>query len=110
MKVSLLCIAFSLLSLCAFAHPPTNIDISTNESTVQIVVAHDVKDTKTHYIKRIELSLNGEKIITQAFATQFDKDIQKAVYFLPALKAGDQITVDADCNIYGDLSKTYTVQ
>jgi desulfoferrodoxin (superoxide reductase-like protein) len=110
MKIGLFSLVFSLLSVCAFAHPPSNIDISTNEDTVQVTVTHNVNDPHTHYIKTIELSLNGKKIIEQSFSFQYDKNFQKATYFLPALKKGDVLSVDADCNQFGDLSKKYTVQ
>jgi hypothetical protein len=109
MKIWLMSCVFSLMSICAFAHPPSNIEISTGAGIVQIVVAHNVEDPRTHYIKTIEVSLNGKKIIEQSFTFQFDKDVQKANYFLPALKSGDELVVDADCNQFGDLSTHYRI-
>jgi hypothetical protein len=110
MKIFLLSLSISCASLCAFAHPPSNIDIAVSEAVVQIVVAHEVSDPNTHYIKTIELSLNGKKTVEQSFSFQFNKDVQKATFFLPALKKGDELLIDADCNQFGDLSKKYTVR
>jgi desulfoferrodoxin (superoxide reductase-like protein) len=105
--IFLLCITSACV---AFAHPPARIDIVPSATVINITVTHPVKDPLTHYIKLIEVSLNGKKIIEQKFSLQTTAMEQRATYHIPELKKGDVVAVDADCNLYGDLQQTLTVQ
>ncbi|MFA5271650.1 MAG: hypothetical protein WC412_04840 [Candidatus Omnitrophota bacterium] len=93
----------------AFGHPPQKIDITQSDKTINIVVTHNVKDPATHYIKLIEVVLNGKKIIDQEFSLQ-TANFQKATYSIPDLKKGDILEVDADCNQFGDLKEKIKIE
>ena len=99
--------AIILLTSSAFAHPPSDIRISYNESTKMLtaVIIHPVNDTKSHYIKRVEVSLNGQKIIEQKISRQDNENDQGVSYFIPDAKPGDKISVEAYCSVSGKLIK-----
>ncbi|MBU2103227.1 MAG: hypothetical protein ABH865_09205 [Candidatus Omnitrophota bacterium] len=104
MRVLLFSILFFLASLPVFAHSPEAVTISAEGAMVAVIVEHQVADPRGHYIKRIEISLNGRHIIVQEFSLQGSNTQQKAVYEIPGLKKGDILAVDADCNKGGDRS------
>ena len=108
MKIIIVLIVSLFYSILVFAHPPTKIDISVNETVIGIIVTHPVPNPANHYINKIEVSLNEKKIIEQSFSLQTE-NTQKASYNIPELKKGDVVTVEADCNQYGELEQKITV-
>lgn len=110
MKILMIFLVCITSPCVVFAHPPKKIDISSTATVVTITVTHPVKDPLTHYIKLIEVSLNGKRIIEQKFSLQLDATEQKTTYQIPELKKGDVLEVDADCNLYGDLKEKVTIQ
>lgn len=103
-----------VLAFCitAFCHPPKDIIISFDlaKSTVKADIIHDSKNIAKHYIKQVEVKVNGVKAITQQETTQVDNEKQTVIYVIAGLKAGDRVSIDADCSIYGDLTKEAVVQ
>ena len=99
------------LSLSVFAHPPSDIIITFDleKSLVKVDIMHDTRDMAKHYIKQIEVLLNGKSIIKQQAATQTSAEKQSVVYIIPGLKAGDKVAIDADCSIFGDLTREAVV-
>lgn len=93
------------------AHPPSDIQVKYQAKTqlLNITVFHNVKDPKTHYIKEIEVILNGEKIIVQNFSQQSGAQTQLAVYQLYGVKPGDKVSVEAECSKFGVLSKDFKI-
>jgi desulfoferrodoxin (superoxide reductase-like protein) len=111
-----LIITFGLLFLVvnsiAFAHPPTEI-IFNYDAKVKILsigVAHAVKDYKKHFIKEINIKVNGKGWITQNFLSQTNLDAQAASYAQVDLKKGDVIEVLAVCNLSGQLKKKFQIK
>jgi len=90
------------------SNPPQDITLKIFGSKLDVFVIHPSSNPAQHFIKTIDISLNGTKIITQIFSTQA-KDGQTAVYFIPGLKKGDKIIVSAVCSVYGDLQKKVLV-
>lgn len=95
----------------AMAHPPSSIDIAFDPDTqaVNVTVNHDVKDTKTHYIKEIDVSVNGKPLLTDKYTFQDNNKTQPAVYELPDLAPGDKVSVKASCSISGMNTAELTV-
>jgi hypothetical protein len=92
-----------------FAHPPKDILISAENEKIVITAIHDVKDPVKHFIIKIIVSVNDQKVIEQAFIKQADNEKQVAQYLFPGLKAGDKIKAEAQCNIFGKLAKEAVV-
>jgi uncharacterized membrane protein len=87
----------------AFTHPASKVDLSYHleDHILTVVAEHDTKDITKHRIDQIIVQLNGNEIIQQTFAIQFDQEMQKATYLIPDAKAGDEIVVIARCSVYG---------
>jgi len=102
-----------VLGFCftVFGHPPSDIIITFDlqKSMVMVDIMHDTRDMAKHYIKQIEVLLNGKSIIKQQASTQTSAGKQSVVYVIPGLKIGDKVAIDADCSIFGDLTKEAVV-
>jgi desulfoferrodoxin (superoxide reductase-like protein) len=85
------------------AHPPDAVDAAFDlESHVLTVeVEHGTRDAAKHYIDKIEVELNGDKIIEQKFGAQIDGHLQRAIYMIADAAIDDEIKVTAHCNISG---------
>ena len=103
---------FSFLSSFSYAHPPADI-IVTYDSQSKILkaeIVHNVSNPKTHYITKVDISLNGKEIIEHKISYQ-DNNIKQIVsYLIPDAKKNDILEVEAYCNISGKLSKKIKVE
>jgi desulfoferrodoxin (superoxide reductase-like protein) len=88
-----------------YGHPPTDIKVSYDPATMTVnaVITHPVADPATHFIKKVDVSLNGKEVISQEIGRQDDSETQTVIYRLPDVKEGDAIEVEAYCNIAGVL-------
>ena len=95
----------------ASATPPTDIIFSfdTANSIVKADIVHPTENPKDHFIYLIQVSVNGKQLIKQEATEQANADVQKVAYLIPGLKPGDKVSIEADCNKYGDLTKEATV-
>ncbi|MFC1517715.1 hypothetical protein ACFL5G_04065 [Candidatus Margulisiibacteriota bacterium] len=106
MILVLICLA---IAGTGFAHPPRDVDIKVDGNKVEVTVDHPVGNTKLHLIDKIDLYVNGKKMVKQTFLVQGENG-QKVIYIIPSLKAEDVIKVKASCNKYGDKSKRLEVK
>jgi ribosomal protein S17 len=85
------------------AHPPkeVKIEFDPDAKMMTVIAYHDTKDPSKHYLRVLEVELNGDKMIEQKFKSQPDAETQKAHYWLNDAKIGDTITVIATCSIAG---------
>lgn len=97
----------SSFSSTASAHPPSDIKITYDSGTkiLKAVITHKVSDVKKHFINKVDIGLNGKKIISHAISQQDDNISQTVSYLIPDAKAGDSLSVEAYCNISGKLEK-----
>jgi hypothetical protein len=97
---------FALYAL-SYAHPPSEIDISYDPVTriLTAIITHNVNDPQAHYIKKVDIGLNGQEIIGQEISRQ-DNDITQTVsYRIPDARPGDILSVEAYCSISGMLKR-----
>jgi len=99
---------FAASAACAYAHPPARIDANVNGTVLDLCVFHTVSDPADHYVDRIEVHVNGDKVIDQKYTMQPD-NTQKAIYIIPSLQKGDEIEIRARCCKKGDKKKKITV-
>jgi desulfoferrodoxin (superoxide reductase-like protein) len=111
MRIFLFILFSLLISFSGFGHPPEKIGIRANllDKKIDIIAEHPLDEPNKHYIKRIEVILNGRKIISQDFLLQTG-DIQHASYIVEGLKKGDILEVEAECNLSGSLHNKITVE
>ena len=98
---------FLLLSTTAYAHPPSDIKITFDPETkiLSAVITHDVSNPATHFIKKVDVSLNGQEIIEQMISRQDNFNTQAVSYLIPDFKEGDLLAVEGYCSISGKLEK-----
>ncbi|MCX7994805.1 MAG: hypothetical protein N3A65_03390 [candidate division WOR-3 bacterium] len=93
----------TLFTIATFAHPPSEIvaEYDTTSKILQIIVNHSVRDAQKHYINKVEIELNGSKIIEQKSNKQIDNKIQHYIYKIHDARTEDSISIEANCNISG---------
>lgn len=96
----------------AYAHPPSDIIITFDSTTkmLQAVIVHKVNNPLSHYIKTVDVGLNGKEISIQNFTRQDNNDSRTVSYHIPDAKEGDVLSVEGYCSISGKLQKEITVK
>lgn len=100
-----------LSPLSAMASPPWKVDVEFDYSTkkIQVTTWHKTRNLKNHFIKKVDIFVNGEKLQSTELTGQQNRAFQKTQgYFLEA-KRGDKISAIADCNIRGSLEGEITL-
>jgi desulfoferrodoxin (superoxide reductase-like protein) len=111
-RVILIIFVFLAMVSSAYAHPPSDIKITFDPQTkmLQAVIIHNVSNPVNHYIKKVDLGLNGKEIITQELSRQDNNESQTVHYFIPDAKAQDMLSVEGYCSISGKLEKEIKAQ
>lgn len=104
--------AFLFAASSAYAHPPSDIKITFDAKTkiLNALITHNVSDTRKHYIKKVDVGLNAREIIGQQISEQDNNLTQSVSYFIPDVKDGDMLSVEAYCSISGKLKKEIQVK
>jgi hypothetical protein len=108
--VTTLAVTACLMAVPAMAHPPSDMTIAYDKGSQQLAVTitHQVDDPKTHYVRDVLVSVNGNVISNPTYHDQPAKDAFTYTYTIPA-KDGDTLQVTADCVLAGSTSRTYTL-
>jgi hypothetical protein len=103
---------FFTASFTVYAHPPSDIKITfdPNTKTLHAIIIHNVSNPNSHYIKRVDVALNGKEIIEHSISRQDNNDSQTVSYLVPDAKAGDTLSVEGYCSISGKLEKEISVK
>jgi len=98
---------FSFLSSFSYAHPPSDIIITydSQSKVLKAEIVHNVSNPQTHYISKVNISLNGKEIIEHKISSQDNNLKQTVSYLIPDAKKGDILGVEAYCSISGKLTK-----
>ncbi|HNW38951.1 MAG TPA: hypothetical protein PL125_05210 [Candidatus Omnitrophota bacterium] len=106
-KILLGSVIYFALSAVAYAHPPSDIKITFDRQTkiLQAVIMHDVSNPSNHFIKKVDVSLNGKEIIGQSISRQDNFNTQTVSYLIPDAKEADVFSVEGYCSISGKLEK-----
>lgn len=96
----------------AYAHPPSGIVITFDPKTkiLNAVIMHEVSNPVNHFIKRVDIALNGKEIIEHTLSRQDNNVSQSVAYLIPDAKRGDILSVEAYCSISGKLKKEIEVK
>ena len=111
-KIALVLCGLLVLSATAFAHPPSDIKISFDPETklLSAIIEHRVSSPQSHYIKKIDIKLNGKEIQTLVFKKQDSNADQTFAVPVPEAQKGDTLSVEGYCNLSGKLEKKIEVQ
>lgn len=107
--LAILC--FILGTQQVYAHPPSKItaDYDPSGKTLTVVISHEVRNPTEHFIKKVEVKLNGIEIIEQKISRQDNNDTQSVSYIIPDAQSGDTIKVVARCSLSGKLAQELKV-
>lgn len=108
----LIVFVFAAAISTAYAHPPSDITITFDAKTkiLQAVIMHNTSNPASHYIKKVDVGLNGKEIIEHTVSKQDNNESQTIIYLIPDVKDGDVISVEAYCSISGKLQREITVK
>lgn len=111
-KITAILIGLFLFSATVYAHPPQEIQVAYDAKTKMLsaVIVHNVSNPATHFIKHVDIALNGKEIIKQEVSRQDNNVSQSVIYVIPDARTGDVISVEGYCSISGKLSKEIKVQ
>ena len=95
----------------AYAHPPSDIIITFDPKTkiLNAVIMHNVSNPQNHFIKKVDVALNGKEIIEHKLSRQDNNVSQTVSYLIPDAKTGNILSVEAYCSISGKLKKEIKV-
>jgi hypothetical protein len=96
----------------AYAHPPSDIKITFDTQTkmLEAVIVHNTSNPVNHYIKKVDIGLNGKEIIEHMISREDNNQTQTVRYLIPDAKDGDVVLVEGYCSISGKLKKEITVK
>lgn len=91
----------------AYAHPPQDIIINYDpvKKVLKAVIIHNVSDPAKHYIKKVDVAINGKEVIEHRISRQDNFDNQTVSYVMPDAAWGDVLSVEAYCSMSGVLKK-----
>jgi desulfoferrodoxin (superoxide reductase-like protein) len=105
--LSILSLVFLLSASIAYAHPPSDIIITYDAATKTLTaeIKHSVSNPTQHYIKKVDIGLNGKEIAELKFKKQDSYFSQDITYTFTDIKPADTLSVEAYCSISGKLKK-----
>lgn len=94
------------------AHAPKSIKVNFNRDIheLKVTIRHPVKNVSRHYVKRIRILVNGQKVVDTRYKKQTSPEIQSAQFKLKGIKTGDTILIKATCNRFGGKKAKKTVK
>jgi len=103
---------FLTIASAAYAHPPSDIKIDFDPKTKMLhaVIVHNTSNPLNHYINKVDVGLNGKKIIEHAISREDNNKEQTVSYLIPDVKDGDVLSVEGYCSISGKLKKEITAK
>lgn len=101
-----------LMSQLCYAHSPSAINANYDDATgmLNVTVIHPVGNPDGHYVKKIEIMHNDNKLIEQNFNLQGNENSQMAIYMVPGIEKGDTISVEAYCSKVGEIEEEIEVK
>ncbi|MDD5712571.1 MAG: hypothetical protein PHY31_07435 [Smithellaceae bacterium] len=94
----------------AFAHAPKNVTLRYDAptQTLMVTITHPSFLTHFHYIKRVQVKVNGGAL--QTFVYDGQPDVPTFTYsYRMVLAPGDNIEAQAFCSLFGNKTATLAV-
>jgi desulfoferrodoxin (superoxide reductase-like protein) len=111
---SIICLL--LFTSNAIAHPPSKIEVEYHKAKNEIVVAvfHSVgtdrhQKERTHFIKEIDLLIDGEIVDSKAFNYQNNPLIVRARFSVPENEDNKKMEIKAICSTGSESTKEISI-
>ena len=100
-----------LMAIPAAATPPSKVTLNWNAGTqtLEVLVDHLTLDPQLHYIKLIQVTVDGKDAGAQTFTSQTNSKQQIGGIKLSGVKPGAVIVATAFCSLFGSGSGQLTV-
>lgn len=100
------------LAFNGMAHPPKKVVLNTDlkNKTLKINIAHPVKDTETHFIEKVIITINGQVLEEKTYTKQSTAGNEMIVMTIDEMKQGDKIEVECKCNKMGSSKESIEVK
>lgn len=94
------------------AHPPSDLTLSYDPATqiLDVLAKHNVKNPESHFIDEFKVFVDDKQIYELGTSVQFSESTARALFYLPDLKAGTEITVEAECSKFGSRKQSIKVK
>jgi len=104
--------ALLLLSVSAFAHAPSEMELSFDKESSQLTINidHGVRDGNSHYIDKLTIKVGKKDILVHLISSQETNEGIMLTYRLPDLKAGTTLEVTASCNRIGKMTRNIVIE
>lgn len=107
MKKYILSLVFliTLATGSAYAHPPSSMGTRYNpeDKMLEIHIVHPVRNSKTHYVKKVEIIKNGKLLATKEITEQESSKAQNVAFAPIDISPEDTVIIEAYCSISGKL-------
>jgi hypothetical protein len=105
-----LIIALCISAAPAGAHSPAAMLLAYNETAgeLAVTITHQVIDPATHYVREVQLSVDGQTVRTTPYTSQPSATPFTYSYSLQ-VQAGNSVKVDASCILGGSITRTLLV-
>jgi hypothetical protein len=89
----------------AGAHPPAGLTVSckADEGLLKIEISHPVGNVSDHYVKNVDVEVDGEDVADLSYSGQMDRQGQTVLVTIGRFNEGANVKVEAECNKFGDL-------
>ena len=77
---------------------------------LQAVILHNTNNPDRHYVKKVDVALNGKEIIEHSISREDNNQSQTVAYLTPDVKDNDVLSVEGYCSLSGKLKKEITVK
>lgn len=103
---------FLLMIYGLAAHPADNMKVKINleKKTITVTAEHSVSNGEKHYIEKLTVTVNGEKVAEKTYTTQPDEKRFQETVQLESLELGDKVKLEAECNVWGDKTFEFDVK
>ena len=110
-RILAILVCFMFLCQNAYAHPPSNINLTYSESkhSFRLIVNHRVSG-RGHFINKIIVKLNGEDLQSKTYPFQNNKKVVIFSFPEPQYKKGDILSIEVTCNRTGPVTKDFSIE
>ena len=101
----------ALLSIPVQAHPPSEVGLSFDQEnqTLNMTILHKVSSPSGHYVSRIDIFKNDEKILSNEYTSQPSASDPFTYSHAVNATSGDMLKATAFCSIAGSRSGELTI-
>jgi hypothetical protein len=108
MFLILIIMGILMISTQVGATAPRYMKLTYQPDTLKVTILHFSPFRTTHYVYKIDVEKNGQPYTSELYSSQ-PRFFFNTYQFNVTAISGDQLTVTANCNLFGKLTRSITV-